>query len=144
MTCPDFSDVLNDLRNPQYSRMELSYNYKPYDFSSNFVEYKYPFPYQLIDCDKNCRDRINYKIRVGDRVNPFIKKNENILEDSKNSTNKSYMFLYIWFIIMVVIIYVLILAIVSDNSYHPLMNVIIFIFLVYLTYYIFNNLKGIF
>jgi hypothetical protein len=143
MTCPDFSDVLKDLRNPEYNRIEIPYT-KPRDYSSEFVEYKYPFPYQLIQCDKNCRDKINNKIRAGDRPNPFIKKNENILEDSKNSTNNSYMFLYIWFIIMVIIIYVLILAIVSDNSYHPLTNIIIFIFLVYLSYYIFNNLKGIF
>lgn len=144
MTCPDFSDVLDDLRNPnqEYNRLDVSYN--KYDFSSNFVEYKYPFPYQLIECDKACRDKINYKQRVGNRPNPFIKKNENTLEDSKNSTNKSYMFLYIWFIVMVIVIYVLIFAIVSDNSYHPLMNIIIFIFLVYLTYYIFNNLRGVF
>ncbi len=145
MTCPDYSDVLDDLRNPkypEYNRLDISYS--KYDFSSNFVEYKYPFPYKLIECDQNCKNKIKYKQRVGNRGNPFIKKNENILEDSKNSTNKSYMFLYIWFIIMVIIVYVLILAIVSDNSYHPLMNVIIFIFFVYLSYYMFNNLKGIF
>jgi hypothetical protein len=142
MTCPDFSDVLNDLRNPEYNRIDIPYNIS--DFSSNFVEYKYPFPYQLIDCDKYCKDKLSNKKTRSDRPNPFIQKNENILEDSKNSTNKSYMFLYIWFIVMVIIIYVLILAIVSENSYHPLTNIIIFIFLLYLSYYMFNNMKGIF
>jgi hypothetical protein len=141
--CPDYSDVLSDLRNPktpQYIRTDMPYR----DFSMNFVEYKYPFPYEPIDCDKNCRNKLIYRERVGTRPNPFIKKNENTLEDSKNSANNSYMFLYIWFIVMVIIIYVFILAIVSDNSYHPLMNIIIFIFLVYLTYYMFNNLRGMF
>jgi hypothetical protein len=143
MTCPNYSDVLNDLRNPKnghYARMDIPYR----DFSMNFVEFKYPFPYELINCDKSCQDKLKYKERIGERPNPFIKKNENILEDSKNSTNKSYMFLYFWFIVMVIIIYVFIIAIVSENSYHPLMNIIIFIFLVYLSYYMFNNLKGIF
>ena len=69
---------------------------------------------------------------------------EIILDDSKNSANNSYIFVYVWFIVMVIIIYVLIFAIVSDNSYHPLMNIIIFIFLLYLSYYMFNNLKGVF
>ena len=143
MRCPDYSDILGDLRKPkntEYTQMDIPYR----DFSMNFIEYEYPFPYELINCDKGCKDKLKYKERVGDRPNPFIKKNENIVEDSKNSTNKSYMFLYIWFIVMVIIIYVFILAIVSDNSYHPLMNIIIFIFLLYLSYYMFNNLKGIF
>jgi hypothetical protein len=68
-------------------------------------------------------------------------KNENVVEESKISTNKTYLFLYIWFILMVIVIYVFIIAIVSENSYHPLMNVIIFIFLVYMSYYILNNLS---
>ena len=141
MTCPDFSDVLDELRNPEINRMDI-----PYDYSGkfNFEEYSYPFPYPLIECDSSCRDKLKYKERVGVRPNPFIKKNENTLDDSKNSANSSYIFVYVWFIVMVIIIYVLIFAIVSDNSYHPLMNIIIFIFLLYLSYYMFNNLKGVF
>ena len=145
MACPNFSDVLGDLRNiktsdyltSDYARIDMP----RYDFSNNFVEHKYKFPYELIQCNSECRKKIEYKQRTGDRPNPFIKKNEDILKNSIDNTNKSYTFLYLWFIVMVVIIYVLIIAIVSENSYHPLMNFIIFIFIVYLSYYIFTNLS---
>ena len=143
MTCPDFSDILDQLRNPinkGYAFVDVSYDEYEYDYSHMFHHFEYKFPYDLINCDSECKKKLNYKKETGERPNPFVKKNENILEESKNSTNKSYMFLYIWFILMVIVIYVFIIAIVSDNSYHPLMNVIIFIFLVYLSYYMFRNL----
>lgn len=143
MTCPDFSDILDKLRNPTnkgYAFIDASYNDYQYDYSRMFQQFEYNFPYELIQCDNECKKKLNYRKENGERPNPFVKKNENILEESKNSTNKSYMFLYIWFILMVIVIYVFIIAIVSDNSYHPLMNVIIFIFLVYLSYYMFRNL----
>jgi len=140
MSCPDYSDILDNLRNPKtpgYVEIESSYNY---DFSNNSIQQRYKFPYELIKCDDECKQKLN-KAENYNIPNPFIKKNEIILEESKNTTNKTYLFLYIWFILMVIVIYVFIIAIVSENSYHPLMNIVIFIFLVYMSYYILNNLS---
>ena len=139
MTCPEY--ILNEIRDlkiKDYAEIDKPYHY---EFQNSDPVKRYPFPYPLIECDSNCKKKLNYKTSVANRTNPFIKKKENIVEESKNSTNKTYTFLYLWFIVMLVVIYVLIIAIVSENSYHPLMNIIIFIFLVYMSYYIFNNLS---
>jgi hypothetical protein len=136
--CPE--NILNEIRslkNTDYVTLPIYHHV----FPSREYEKKYPFPYPLINCDADCRKKLDYKSSVAKRTSPFVKKNEDVLEESKNTTNKTYTFLYIWFIIMVVVIYVLIIALVSENSYHPLMNIIIFIFLLYMSYYLYNNLS---
>ena len=135
-----FQDDLNEntieenQKNPDYIDINS------YDFKDSNMK-RYPYPYPLIDCDSNCKKKINNKAKVAKLSSPFIKKNENVVKESINSTNKTYTFLYIWFILMIIVIYVLIFAVVSENSYHPLMNIIIFIFLVYMSYYLYNNLS---
>ena len=99
---------------------------------------RYPYPYKLIDCDDTCKKKIKYKVELANRSAVFIKKNEDATKESKNTTNKAYTLFYIWFIVMVVIIYVLIIAVFSENSYHPLMNIIIIIFLRVIIAYIFS------
>ena len=134
--CPDIIKEIKALNNADYVNL-VPYHY---DFNAS-TRQRYPYPYPLINCDDNCKKRINYKASVANREIPYVKKNEDVTEESIISTNKTYTLLYLWFIIMIIVIYVLIIAFVSENSYHPLMNIIIFIFLVYMSYYLYNNLS---
>ena len=134
--CPEIIKEIKSLKNADYVNLTPYH----YDFKSYSSE-RYPYPYPLINCDDNCKKRINYKASIANREIPYVKKNEEVIEESIISTNKTYTLLYVWFIIMIIVIYVLIIAVVSENSYHPLMNIIIFIFLVYMSYYLYNNLS---
>ena len=136
----DITEEVEEPEEVEETQEDPDYN----DFPDSILESdlkKYPFPYPLIECDSNCKKKIDEKASVANIKSPYVKKNEKIVEESIISTNKTYTLLYGWFILMIIVIYVLIIAVVSENSYHPLMNIIIFIFLVYMSYYLYNNLS---
>jgi len=142
-----YSDTLNqikEIQNPRYQTFNYEYRDVPKNYDSKINlpnrDLSNNIVYDLILCDAACEEQIRFKSTGLERPNPFINKKNINLEESKEFTNRNYLLLYVWFIIMLIVIYVLVITIVSENSYHPLMNVIIFIFLFYSFYNIFSNL----
>ena len=71
---------------------------------------------------------------------PNTKLIEQQLLEEQGIVGRSYVLLYVWFVITIIVIYVLFVSMTSNNGYHPLANYVLIGISLFIFYYIFKNI----